>query len=340
MKNTIQVLSCILQHESISRIEISEMSNLSPSTVSQAVSALLECGIIRESSIGESTGGRKPIMLEAVPYFGCVITFEIKRSGVDARLFNVCSQLIGNETIATGIFTGNSLLNVITDFVMSVKSGKTVYPPRVVGIGLLCQDDIPDYDLNTEFSTSLSSDIIRLEVAVATRCGVPVKKDLINRYTLAYYLKQADANCANYAYINLGECITASFVLNHSLVRKNSDSIFDLSSAVLNESDLNTTYQPAGGMAGAQKLMLKRLSPEVLADKLAQVLKSALLFFPVDSIYIGGQNDNLDKVVDILSTKKRLFSKVHKVNLHTENANDSFAWSILMENCKNLIPAG
>lgn len=337
INNTTQILNCILQHEKISRIEISEVSGLAPSTVGQVISTLLESGVVRESCEGKSTGGRKPIMIEITPDFGCVVIFEIKRSGLDAKIFNMCSQLIGNESISSKMIVGNALLYSISNYVDNIKNGKTIYPTCIAGIGLLCQDDIPDYELNTEFSTSISTDIIRLEVAVAAKCAIPVQKELINRYTLDYYLKQADYHCVNYAYINIGERITASFVLENCLVRKNNDSIFDLSSAVLNQSLTFPTSQPAKTVAYAQELALKRLSPETLAEKLAQILSSALSFFPVDQIFIGGQIENLDKIVEIVSSKKQLYAKTHKAKLKNECGDESFARSILTENCMSLI---
>ena len=58
VNNTAQVLECIIKNDQVSRIEISEKTKLSPSTVSQAVALLIEKGIAEEICSGESTGGR------------------------------------------------------------------------------------------------------------------------------------------------------------------------------------------------------------------------------------------------------------------------------------------
>ena len=337
--NTAQVLECILTHESVSRIEISELCGLSPSTVSQAVSLLLEERMVREVCAGESTGGRRPIMLQMNPEYGCVITVEVKRSGVDAQVFDMCSELIGTEKLSSRNLTGNRLLNVISAFVDSVKSGNERYPAKVVGIGLMCQDDIPEYDLVTEFSTSLSSDLIRLETALMTRCGVPVKKELINRYSLEYYIRLADSKCANYAYINVGERITASFVINKTLIRNANDSIFDISSAVLSGNYAGGMSMPGSIPTAAAEVQLKRLSADELADKLVSVLGSALLFFPVENVFIGGMMDGLDQIVEKVSGHFQLYPVIRKAKYSGNQVTGIFARQILNENYRTLVPA-
>lgn len=320
--NTAEILKIVLMHEQVSRIEIADQCNLSPSTVSQAVSLLLEEKLIMEVSVGESTGGRKPIMLKMNPDYGCVMIVQVKRDGIDVQLFDMRIALIETVRLSSKNQTGNQLLNIISGFVESVKSGKEKFPQKVVGIGLLCQDDIPEYDLMTEFTTSLSSDLIRLETALMTRCAIPVKKELINRYSLDYYIRSANSKCANYAYIDVGERITASFVINRTLISNVNDSIFDISSAVLSGSHPGASDIPA----------------EEMADKLAGVLDSALLFFPVEHVFIGGHMDGLAYMVEKLASHFRLYPVIREAKYLGKDVNDAYARQILTENYRTLIP--
>lgn len=340
VNNTAQVLEYIMKNEQISRIEIAEKSGLSPSTVSQAVSLLVEQGLVEEMCAGESTGGRKPILLRIRPDFGCIITAEIKRSGVEARIFDMTGKLVSVHTLAKRQLTGNGLLNALTGFIKEVKNQELNAPERVIGIGLLCQDDIPEYDLMTEFSTSLSSDVIRLETALTTSCGVPVKKELINRYNLDYYLQSVDAQCTDYAYINIGERVTASFVLNKTLVHSTSDSVFDISSAVLSGNYAGTGQQPGMGAALAQKMASKKVSAEKLATQLTQVLKSALLFFPIHDVFIGGQMEELDRIVELVSKEFNFHPVIRKAGEPGGSVNSAFARQILAENYRMLVNYG
>jgi len=61
--NRTNVINIIREKAPISRSEISKLSGLKKSTISSIVGELIEDGLIYEDSLGESTIGRKPIIL-------------------------------------------------------------------------------------------------------------------------------------------------------------------------------------------------------------------------------------------------------------------------------------
>lgn len=337
INNTAQVLKCILKQEQISRIEIAERTNLSPSTVTQAVSHLLEKGVIEEVRTGKSTGGRKPILLEICPECGRIITVEVKRNGIMAESYELDGSCNTREILCGYMLTGNRLLDAIAAFVEKNKKFAAEKNTKIIGIGLLCQDDIPAYDLMTEFSTSLSSDLIRLDIALATRCNVPVRMELLNRYSLDFYLKAEDASCEDYAYVNIGERITASFVIHKTPVQSPNGQIFDISDAVLNGNYADRKERRKSSHDFSQEIDLNKIPTEKIADKLIGVIKSALLFFPVRDIFIGGQIDGLDLLVKQISEAFTLHPVIRKTEGIGENISRIFARQILMENYKKLI---
>ena len=337
LHNTEKVLSCILEQQSISRVEIAELCGLAPSTVGQVVSNLVDAGVVLEYQSGASTGGRKPILLRVNPTFGVTVLFEVRRSGLYVKTLDLDYHVLDDSRLLSRMPTGNILLEHASAYVKKLQSGTGTIPARVLGIGLLCQDDIPEYDLMTEFSTGVMSDVIRIERALASRCGVPVKKELINRYTLNCHLRSSDIKCENYAFVNLGERVTASFVLNNTLVQNSNDAVFDISSAVLagNYAAMGMTKNRT--LELAQELALKRLSAADMAQKLTAVLNSALLFFPVDNVFISGPVDNIDEIVNRLSQNFYMKLAVWKANFEKTQIASSFARQILLENYKLLL---
>ena len=339
IRNTEKVLACILEKQSISRVEIAELCGLAPSTVGQVVSSLIDADLVVEYQSGISTGGRKPILLRVNPQYGVTILFEVKRSGLSAKTLDLNHNILEEKRLLSRMPTGNVLLDYTETYVTQIQNGKGTVPKRVLGVGMLCQDDIPEYDLTVEFSTGVMSDVIRIERALASRCNVPVKKELINRYTLNCYLRNSDIKCENYVFLNLGERITASFVLNNMLVQNSNDAVFDISSAVLagNYAAMGTSRSHT--LELAQELALKKLSAQEMAEKLTLVLNSALLFFPVDNVFVGGPFDNLDQVVSVLSQNFYLKLAVWKANFGKMQIASSFARQILLENYKQLLTA-
>ena len=62
--NTKNVLDIIRKHGPISRIEIAEITGLTPATITNITSELIDNKLIIEGEAGDSSGGRRPIMLK------------------------------------------------------------------------------------------------------------------------------------------------------------------------------------------------------------------------------------------------------------------------------------
>ena len=74
-----------------------------------------------------------------------------------------------------------------------------------------------------------------------------------------------------------------------------------------------------------------------LAEKLTQVIKSALLFFPVKDVFIGGQVEGLEQVVEKISQNFAFQPVIRKAGEPGKQICDIFARQILWENCYALI---
>ena len=61
--NMSQILDIIRKKGPISRSEIAELTNLTPATITNITSELIDAKLIVEGESGESSGGRKPVML-------------------------------------------------------------------------------------------------------------------------------------------------------------------------------------------------------------------------------------------------------------------------------------
>ncbi|WP_407312855.1 winged helix-turn-helix transcriptional regulator [Desulfosporosinus sp. SB140] len=61
--NKSAILNVVRQYGPISRAKIAKLTKLTPPTVTNLVGELIESKLVIESTLGESTGGRKPILL-------------------------------------------------------------------------------------------------------------------------------------------------------------------------------------------------------------------------------------------------------------------------------------
>lgn len=88
------VLRLIWREHQISRAEISRQLNLSRSTVTEIIKELLPTGLVAETGIGESSGGRKPIVLEFQDEAKGILGIDIGASHVSVVLTNLRGKLL------------------------------------------------------------------------------------------------------------------------------------------------------------------------------------------------------------------------------------------------------
>ena len=78
----------------IARFEIARETGLTPSTVTVIVAELLEAGVIKEVGHGESSGGRRPVLLELNPTAAYVFAVRLQRGEVVTALFDLTSNIL------------------------------------------------------------------------------------------------------------------------------------------------------------------------------------------------------------------------------------------------------
>lgn len=88
------ILRLIWREHQISRAEISRLMNLSRSTVTEIIKELLQTGFVAEVGIGESSGGRKPIVLEFQDDAKVILGIDIGATHVSVALTNLRGKLL------------------------------------------------------------------------------------------------------------------------------------------------------------------------------------------------------------------------------------------------------
>lgn len=92
--NISTVLSTIRVHGPVSRAEIGRITNLSPTTCTATTKLLLETGIISEVGEGDSSGGRRPIMLQINKEYGYVIGVARYATQIRCSIYNMELELV------------------------------------------------------------------------------------------------------------------------------------------------------------------------------------------------------------------------------------------------------
>lgn len=91
------VLNLIRQEGPISRAELARKSNLSRSTISSIITALLTADIVHETGTGDSRGGRRPIMIEFNYQSSFAVGVELGTLALTVVVTDLAGTILGHE---------------------------------------------------------------------------------------------------------------------------------------------------------------------------------------------------------------------------------------------------
>ena len=93
--NCAKVFRVVQSSGAISRADLARMTRLSPATVTETVKVLLKAGYLTEAELGETSGGRPPIMIRINRERNYIVGIDLDVSKMTILLCN-----LGLETIA------------------------------------------------------------------------------------------------------------------------------------------------------------------------------------------------------------------------------------------------
>jgi N-acetylglucosamine repressor len=92
------IIDVLREKGSVSRTDLARMLHLSVPTVSWNTSQLIEQGFVIETGTGESSGGRKPIMLEFDYSFGTILGIDLSGETIKVALSNLKPEIYDEES--------------------------------------------------------------------------------------------------------------------------------------------------------------------------------------------------------------------------------------------------
>ncbi len=127
------VLRTIFACNSVSRAEIARVTHLTRTTVSEIVSGLLEEGLVEEVGIGESIGGKSPILLSVAADSRYLIGLNLARDKFIGAIVNLRGEI--RETVEAPVqdSNGDKALELVFKLIDQLLR-KRVKP--IVGIGI------------------------------------------------------------------------------------------------------------------------------------------------------------------------------------------------------------
>ncbi|MGM7722777.1 ROK family transcriptional regulator [Metabacillus sp. Hm71] len=213
------VLETIRLQGPISRSDIAKKNKLSPTTVTSAVSELIQEGLVYEDGIGHSSGGRKPILVRFSPDSKYLIGISIRSSVITMAEMNLEAKVKRKEMFSTNSYQGEAftkyLLDLIEDF-MSMSQNKE----HCIGISMITQGIVNSSKGVVRYNAELKLKNVPLKSLLEQRF---LKKVYLDNDTNAYILAEKNfglySSHQNMIYITQGDGVGAGIVVNGEIYR-------------------------------------------------------------------------------------------------------------------------
>ena len=213
------ILDTILDQAPISRAEISQRLGLTKGTVSSLVSELLEAELCTESGPGESSGGRRPVMLLFHEKAGYSIGMDVGVHYTLGILTDLNGEIIKEKRIHTDNTDFDHALHIMKEIISFLIKEAPESHYGVIGIGM----GIPGM-VNTDdeilFAPNLSWKNRHLKKEIEKEFNLPVV--LENEANAGAYGEKkfgAGKESANLIYVSVGIGIGVGVLINNELYR-------------------------------------------------------------------------------------------------------------------------
>jgi glucokinase-like ROK family protein len=137
MDALVAVLDDVRLGRARSRAEVVARTGLSRAVVAQRIGGLLDLGLVRESGVGQSTGGRPPRQLAFNGDAGHVLVADLGATSIDVAVTNLDGQIIAHRDEPADIAEGpERCLSRVDELFAELRATARDLPGTLWGIGV------------------------------------------------------------------------------------------------------------------------------------------------------------------------------------------------------------
>ncbi len=139
LSNRNRILECIYRNAPISRIDIAELTDITPATVTINVTALISEGIVRETGEANTediSPGRKKILIDLNPDYAYSIGIEFTQKALVLCITNIKGSIIVENSIPFNEELGRNITDEIITHLNQLIEVSNLPMNRFIGIGI------------------------------------------------------------------------------------------------------------------------------------------------------------------------------------------------------------
>jgi glucokinase-like ROK family protein len=213
------VLDYIRAHSPISRARIAELTGLTKATVSSLVNEWIESNLTYEIGVGQSSGGRKPMMLLFNSTAGFAVGIDLGVNYILAALTDLNGTIIEEVRVDHKNESVEHVFAKLTACISEIISRAPASTYGIVGIGIGIPG-ISDSDGNVLFAPNLGWDHVPLQTMVEEKFDIPVVIDNeANAGAVGEKQFGVGQSAKHLVYISIGMGIGTGIIINNELYR-------------------------------------------------------------------------------------------------------------------------
>jgi len=277
--NTKQILRVIRQHSPISRSEIVEMTNLTAATVSRITGKLINCGLVKETGYGVSSGGRKPVLLELDLDSVLTVGIDIEIDEITGIVIDLAGKVLSKDRSSIkGKMEQDYILKQVRLIIGKLLENND-FKQKIIGIGI-GMHGLVDYTHGISiYPPAFGWENVQVVDLVQKEFDLPViLENNVRALTFAEYWFGAAKKFNNFICLKVGAGIGSAVFIDGHLYRGGSNAAGEIGHNMVDENGLICTCGKYGcleSMASIPALVkrtLKALEQGAVSDILQEKL--------------------------------------------------------------------
>lgn len=235
--NQAVVLELIRQHKRLSRKELSVLTGLSPTACGSITRTLIKDGFLYETGQGESTGGRKPVMLELKPGSYYAVGFDIGMNELKMVIADITSEILVQRELkySQGISTEKVIDIIQEEFLKTIETEKLSHE-KFLGCGLSIPGILDRETNKIIMAPNLSWSEVNLGSRIREVLDMPIyiENEAMCSAICEHWIGEC-SNISNFVCINVESGIGAGIFIKESIYRGHSGSAGEIGHLIVNE---------------------------------------------------------------------------------------------------------
>ncbi|MCR1834816.1 ROK family transcriptional regulator [Oceanobacillus caeni] len=289
------VFNTIKDKGPVSRAQISKDTGLNKATVSTMVSELLKESFVNEIGSGQSSGGRKPVMLYFNQHAGYSIGIDLGVNYILGILTNFNGDIIEKNMKTLNTLEIDEIINQIFLSIESLMKKAPESPYGIIGIGIGVPGQVDQHE-RILFAPNLNWKNIDLKKIVEDRFSIPTSiENEANAGATGEQLYGAGKDITNQIYVSIGIGIGTGIIINNRLYRGSSGISGEMGHFTIDTNGIKCSC----GNRGCWELYASESALFKIAEK--QDLASKNVEIDLDFLLTEAQKGN-PKVLQLLNT--------------------------------------